>query len=195
MTTKDEPKTGSLNDEMDRALLAQRRIFFSEDVNPESAAEAIRKLWFLDYKDHGKPITMIINSPGGSVDAGFAVWDQAKMIQAPITTLVTGLAASMGSILGQCAEPGRRFATPHCRILIHQPMIHGAVRGQATDLEIQAREILKTRERIVQLYVKATGKGAEEISLAIERDRWFDAAEAKDFGLVDQVVNSYAEIQ
>lgn len=195
MTTTVEPKAGSLNDEMERALLSQRRIFFCEDVNPESAAEAIRKLWFLDYQDHGKPITMIINSPGGSVDAGFAVWDQARMIQAPITTVVTGLAASMGSILAQCAAPGRRFATPNCRILIHQPAIHGAVRGQATDLEIQAREILKTRERIVKLYVDATGKGPDEIASAIERDRWFDPEEAKEFGLVDKVVNTFAETE
>lgn len=187
-------KPGSLADEMERALLQQRRLFFFEDVNHESAADAIRKLWFLDYQDHGKPITMVINSPGGSVDAGFAVWDQAKMIKAPITTLVTGLAASMGSILAQCADPGRRFATRYCRILIHQPAISGAVRGQATDLEIQAREILKTRERIVELYVKATGKDSAEIKAAIERDRWFDAAGAQEFGLIDGIVDSFSEL-
>lgn len=188
-------KPGSLADEMERALLQQRRLFFSDDVNHESAADAIRKLWFLDYQDRGKPITMIINSPGGSVDAGFAVWDQAKMIKAPITTLVTGLAASMGSILAQCADPGRRFATRNCRILIHQPAIHGAVRGQATDLEIQAREILKTRERIVDLYVKATGKDVSEIQAAIERDRWFDSPAAQDFGLIDGIVDTFAELE
>jgi len=191
----DTTKPGSLSDEMERAFLEQRRIFFSDDVNQESAAEAIRKLWFLDYQDRGKPITMVINSPGGSVDAGFAVWDQAKMIKAPITTLVTGLAASMGSILAQCADPKRRFSTRNCRILIHQPAIHGAVRGQATDLEIQAREILKTRERIVDLYVAATGKDVEEIRSAIERDRWFDAAAAQDFGLIDGIVDTFAELE
>lgn len=193
--TTETTKPGSLSDEMERALLSQRRLFFSEDVNQESAAEAIRKLWFMDYQDRGKPILMVINSPGGSVDAGFAVWDQAKMIKAPITTLVTGLAASMGSILGQCADEGRRFATPNSRILIHQPAIHGAIRGQAADLEIQAREILKTRQRIVDLYVKVTGKGQDEIKAAIERDRWFDASSAKDFGLIDGIVESFAELE
>ncbi|MDD9946316.1 MAG: ATP-dependent Clp protease proteolytic subunit [Myxococcales bacterium] len=185
---------GRLEDEIERTLLHHRRIFFSEDVNHESATAAIRKLWYLELKEPGKPITLIINSPGGSVDAGFAVWDQLEMITSPITTLVTGLAASMGSILGQCAPKGRRFATPHCRILIHQPAIHGAIRGQASDLEIQAREILKTRERIVKLYAGKTGKDDATIAAAIERDTWFSAEEAKDFGLIDAVVNSFSDL-
>ena len=186
--------SGRLEDEIERTLLDNRRLFFSEDVNQKSATNAIRKLWYMELKDPGKPITFVINSPGGSVDAGFAVWDQVQLITSPITTLVTGLAASMGSILGQCAPKGRRFATPHCRILIHQPAIHGAIRGQASDLEIQAREILKTRERIVKLYAEKTGKDPANIAAAIERDTWFTADEAKDFGLIDAVVNSFSDI-
>jgi len=186
---------GSLQDEIERTLLQNRRLFFSDDVTPESAADAIRKLWYLELSQPGKPITMIIQSPGGSVDAGFAVWDQIKMISSPVTTIVTGLAASMGSILSLCGGKGRRFATPNARILIHQPSIHGGVRGQASDLEIHAREILKLRARIVSLYVEATGKDRDTIAQAIERDTWLTSEEAKEFGLIDKVITSFKDIQ
>ena len=185
---------GSLPDEIERTLLQNRRLFFSEEVSPETAAEAIRKIWYLELTQPGKPITLIIASPGGSVDAGFAVWDQIKAISSPVTTLVTGLAASMGSILSLVAPKGRRFATPNARILIHQPSIHGGVRGQASDLEIHAREILKLRARIIALYVEATGKDRDTIAAAIERDTWLSADEAKEFGLIDKVVTSYKDI-
>jgi ATP-dependent Clp protease protease subunit len=190
----DTKSLGSLEDEIERTLLQNRRLFFSEEVSPETAADAIRKLWYLELTQPGKPITLIIHSPGGSVDAGFAVWDQIKMISSPVTTLVTGLAASMGSILSLCAAKGRRFATPNARILIHQPSIHGGLRGQASDLEIHAREILKLRARIVSLYVEATGKDRDTIAQAIERDTWLSAEEAKDFGLIDKIVTSFKDI-
>jgi ATP-dependent Clp protease, protease subunit len=190
----DNKAAGSLDDEIERTLLQSRRLFFSQDVNQESATDAIRKLWYLEAIAPGKPITLVINSPGGSVDAGFAVWDQIKMISSPVTTLVTGLAASMGSVLSLCAVKGRRLATPNSRILIHQPSIHGGVHGQASDLEIHAREILRTRSRIIDLYVEATGKDASTIALAIERDTWLSANEAKEFGLIDRIVNSYQEL-
>jgi ATP-dependent Clp protease protease subunit len=185
---------GSLEDEIERTLLMNRRVFFSEDVNQESSTVAIRKLWYLDAIAPGKPITLVINSPGGSVDAGFAVWDQIKMLSSPISTLVTGLAASMGSVLSLCAAKGRRFATPNARFLIHQPSIHGAVHGQASDLEIHAREILRTRSRIIDLYVEATGKDQATIALAIERDTWLSAKEAKEFGLLDRIVTSFQDL-
>ena len=186
---------GSIDDEIERTLLLNRRVFFSDEVNQETATDAIRKLWYLELNGPGKPITMVINSPGGSVDAGFAVWDQVKMLSSPVSTLITGLAASMGSILSLCAGKGRRFATPNARILIHQPSIHGGLRGQASDLEIHAREILKTRARIVQLYVDATGKDRDTIAQAIERDTWLSADEAKDFGLLDKVVSNFKDLQ
>lgn len=185
---------GSLNDEIERLLLQNRRLFFNDEVSQESVNDAIRKLWFLELSAPGKPITLVINSPGGSVDAGFALWDQLKMVTSPVTTLVTGFAASMGSILSLCAAKGRRFATPNARIMIHQPSIHGAVRGPASDLEIHAREILNTRARIIDLYVEATGKDRDTIARAIERDKFFSADEAKEFGLIDKIVNSYAEL-
>ena len=187
-------KPKHLEDEIDWALIKSRRLFFSDAVTGESACDAIRKLWYMEATDPGKPILIVINSPGGSVDAGFAVWDQIKMITSPVTTLVTGMAASMGSILSLAAAPGRRFATPHARIMIHQPSIHGVIQGQATDLEIQAKEILKTRRLIVDVYVKATGKDAETIDRAIDRDTWMSAEEAKAFGLLDGVITHYSEL-
>ncbi|WP_213318645.1 ATP-dependent Clp protease proteolytic subunit [Chlamydiifrater volucris] len=184
----------NLRDVIERKILESRRIFFCEPVTEKSSSEAIRKLWFLEMIDPGKPITFVINSPGGSVDAGFAVWDQIKMITSPVTTVVTGLAASMGSVLSLCAEPGRRFATPNARIMIHQPSIGGAITGQATDLDIHAREILKTKARLVDLYEKATKQPRDVIEKAIDRDTWMTADEAKAFGLLDGVLFSFNDL-
>ncbi len=183
-----------LTSKIEATLLDSRRIFLSNAVMQDSAEDIIRKLWYLELRDPGKPILFIINSPGGSVDAGFAIWDQVKMITSPVTTLITGLAASMGSVLSLCAEPGRRFATPNSRIMIHQPMLGGTITGQATDLEIQAKEILKTRKTLVEIYVKATGKGVEEIEKAIDRDTWLSAKEALEFKLLDGIATSYKEL-
>lgn len=183
-----------LADKIDGALLDSRRLFLSDAIDNDSANIIIKKLWFLELTHPGKPILLVINSPGGSVDSGFAIWDQIKMISSPVTTLVTGLAASMGSVLSLCAAPKRRFATPNSRIMIHQPMIGGVIKGQATDLEIQAKEMLKTRNALVALYVEATGKSTEMIERAIDRDTWMTAEEAKSFGLLDGIVNSYEEL-
>lgn len=192
---QNEKKPKPIEEKIDEALLKARRIFFSDAVDSDSAKEAIRKLWYLELSNPGKPILFVINSPGGSTDSGFAIWDQVKMISSPVTTLVTGLAASMGSILSLCAAPGRRFATPYSRIMIHQPAIHGIVKGQATDLEIQAKEIIKLHNVIVHLYMDATGKDYKTIEKAIDRDTWMSPQEAMDFGLLDRIVNSYKEIE
>ncbi len=183
-----------LDDMIDLAILNARRIFFSGPVDSSSAEITIRKLWYLELQNPGKPITLIINSPGGSVDAGFAVWDQIKMITSPVTTVITGLAASMGSVLSLCADSGKRFATQNARIMIHQPSIGGPITGQATDLDIHAREILKTKSRLIDLYVEATKQTKEVIERAIDRDTWMSAQEAKDFGLLDAIVTSYNDL-
>jgi len=185
----------SLQDRIDERLLAARRIFLSGEVTPSSADEVIRKLWYLELQDPGKPILLVINSPGGSVDAGFAIWDQVNLISSPVTTLVTGIAASMGSILSLCAGKGKRMATKYARVMIHQPRLGGIVQGQATDLDIQAKEIVKTRDTLVKVYVEATGKKYEEIDRAIDRDTWMTAEEAKKFGLVDKIVSSIDDIE
>ncbi len=189
-----QTRNSAVADKIEESLLRSRRIFFSEAVDEKSARDAIRKLWYLEEQDPGKPILFVINSPGGAVDCGFAIWDQVKMISSPVTTLVTGLAASMGSILSLCAPKGRRFATKNARIMIHQPRIMGLVQGQASDLEIQAKEILKTRAALVKIYVDATGKDSETIGKAIDRDTWLSADEALEYGLLDKVVESYADI-
>lgn len=190
--TKEETKK---EEKIESNLLELRRLFLSDAVDNDSATDIIKKIWYLEKNDPGKPILFVINSPGGSVDAGFAVWDQLKLITSPVTTLVTGLAASMGSVLGLVAGKGRRFATPLARFMIHQPSIGGVIQGQATDLEIQAKEILKTREQLVQIYVQETGKDAQTIRNAIDRDTWLTAKEALDFGLLDGIASSYEELK
>lgn len=191
---KEESSFVKIDDRIDAALLDVRRIFISNQVNSESAKDIIRKLWYLEITAPGKPILFVINSPGGSVDDGFAIWDQIRMITSPVTTLITGLAASMGSVLSLCADKGHRFATPQSRIMIHQPMIGGVIQGQATDLDIQAKEMLKTRNKLVGIYMDATEKDYETINRAIDRDTWMTAHEAKDYGLVDKIVNSFQEV-
>lgn len=195
MASQNCENEGKLQDKIDQALLDARRILISDAIDQDSANEAIKKLWYLELKEPGKPILLVINSPGGSVDSGFAIWDQVKLLKSPVTTLVTGLAASMGSVLSLCAAPGKRFATPQSRIMIHQPLLSGVIKGQATDLEIQAKEMLKTRSLLVNLYAEATGKSKEEIEKAIDRDTWYSAEEAKEFGLLDKIVNSFDEIE
>lgn len=193
-STTEPKKALEHENKIEDLLVKKRRIFFSSAVDDKSANEAIRKLWYLDDIDATKPILLVINSPGGSVDSGFAIWDQIMMIKAPVYTLVSGLAASMGSILSLSAAEGKRFATPNSRIMIHQPLIAGVIQGQATDLEIQAKEIIKTREQLIELYVQKTRQERKRIEKALDRDTWLSSNEAKDFGLIDHVVTSYEEI-
>ena len=181
-------------DRIESTILEARRIFLSDAVDDESSHEIIRQLWYLELTNPGKPILFVINSPGGSVDAGFAIWDQVKMISSPVTTLITGIAASMGSILSLCASPKRRFATQHARIMIHQPRIMGAIQGQATDLEIQAKEMIKTRTTLVNIYVEMTGKDPATIEKAIDRDTWMTPEEALEFGLLDGIITNFNQL-
>jgi len=189
---EDKPKY--VNDKLENAMLEKRRIFLSDAVDSDSAKDIIRKLWYLDHEAPGKPILFVINSPGGSVDSGFAIWDTIKLLSSPVYTLVTGLAASMGSLLSLVSGKGKRFATVNSRIMIHQPLIGGVIRGQATDLEIQAKEMLKTRAQIVDVYVDATGRDRKVIEKAIERDNWMTAGEALAFGLLDKVITSMKDV-
>jgi ATP-dependent Clp protease, protease subunit len=183
-----------LNDTIDAVMLSKRRLFIGRPIDMGLAEEIIRKIWYLESISPKDPVTIVINSPGGSIDAGFAIWDQLKMMAFPITTVVTGLAGSMASVLALCAPKGRRFATSSSRFLIHQPAINSVVEGQATDLEIQAREILKTKQHIVDLYCDATHKSKEDIEKAIDRDMWMSAEEAQAFGLIDKLVSSYKDL-
>lgn len=189
-----DTKYSKIEDQIEERLLKARRIFYAEPVDMDSAKKLIRKIWYLELSDPGKPILLILNCPGGAVNAGLAIWDQLKMITSPVTTLVTGLAASMGSVLSLVAPKGRRFATHNARIMIHQPSIHGVIQGQATDLEIQAKEILRTKATLVRMYCDATGKDAKTIEKALDRDNWMTAQEALEFGLIDKIVKDYKEV-
>lgn len=184
-----------LKDKIDASMLEQRRLFLCDAIDNDTADDIIRKLWYLETKSPGEPILLVINSPGGAIDSGFAIWDQIKMVSSPVSTLITGLAASMGSILSLVAAPKRRYATPQSRIMVHQPRLSGVIQGQATDLEIQAKEMLKTRSTLVDIYVQATGRTPAEIEKAIDRDTWMTVLEALEFGLLDKIVSSYSEIK
>lgn len=189
------PKISMTKDRIDLALLNSRRIMIGRAFDNELAEEVIKQLWFLELEAPGKPILLVINSPGGSVDSGFAIWDQIQLITSPVTTLITGLAASMGSVVALAAAPNRRFATPMSRFMIHQPSIMGMIQGQATDLEIHAREILKTKEQLINIYMKATGKSREIIEKAIDRDTWMSAQEALEFGHIDKIITSFKDLE
>lgn len=182
------------SEKIELSLLQSRRVMLCDAVDSKLAETIIKKLWYLDLQDPKAPILLVINSPGGSVDAGFAIWDQIKMIKAPVTTLITGLAASIASIIALAGAPNRRFATPNSRIMIHQPLIAGVIQGQATDLEIHAREILKTKEALIDIYVKETGNERALIEKSIDRDTWMSAKEALDFGHINGIVTSFKDL-
>jgi ATP-dependent Clp protease protease subunit len=174
-------------------LLESRTIVISGQVDAELAQKVLTQLVLLSHVDAAKRITILLNCPGGEVFSGFAIFDTIRFVQCPVTTVVAGLAASMGSIIPLAAGKGNRYALPHAKFLIHQPLLMG-YQGRATDLEIQANEILKDRERIVKLYADMTGKSAEQIARDIDRDKWMSAEQAKDYGLIDQIITARDEL-
>ncbi|MEC9296849.1 MAG: ATP-dependent Clp protease proteolytic subunit [SAR324 cluster bacterium] len=176
-------------DSISSKLLKSRTVIISQQVDAKLSAKVLSQLVLLEQEGPELPITVFINSPGGEIFSGFAIFDMLKFITCPVTTIVTGFAASMGSILSLAADEGRRFAMPQAKIMIHQPLLMG-YQGRASECEIQAREILKTRDHLVQLYADQTGKSHEEIKKALDRDNWFTAEEALEYGLLDKVVHS-----
>jgi ATP-dependent Clp protease protease subunit len=169
-------------------LLRERIIFVTGEVEDHMASVIVAQLLFLESENPSKDISMYINSPGGVVTAGLAIHDTMQYIRPRVSTVCMGQACSMGSFLLAAGEPGMRIALPQARVMIHQPS--GGARGMASDIEIQAREILRLRKRLNELYAKYTGKPLEEIEAAVDRDNWLDAEEAKAFGLVDKVFES-----
>lgn len=166
-------------------LLRERIVFVTGGVEDTMASLIIAQLLFLESEDSSKDISMYINSPGGVVTAGMAIHDTMQYIKPRVSTVCIGQAASMGSFLLAAGEPGMRIALPNARIMVHQPS--GGAQGMASDIEIQAREILRIRRRMNDLYVKYTGRSLEEIEKAMDRDTFLEAEEAKEFGLVDEV--------
>ncbi len=167
-------------------LLKERIIFLVGPVNDGVASLICAQLLFLESENPTKDIAFYINSPGGVVTSGLAIYDTMQYIRPDIATVCIGMAASMGSLLLTAGAKGKRIALPNARIMIHQPS--GGAQGQATDIEIQAREILKTRARLNEIYVKHTGQPLEVIANAVERDKFLTPIEAKEFGLIDEVV-------
>ncbi len=169
-------------------LLRERIVFITGEVEDHMASLIVAQLLFLESENPSKDISMYINSPGGVVTAGLAIHDTMQYIRPRVSTVCIGQAASMGSFLLAAGEPGMRIALPNARIMVHQPS--GGARGMASDIEIQAREILRMRKRLNDLYAKYTGKTLDEIEKAMDRDTFLEADEAKAFGIVDKVFES-----
>jgi len=171
-------------------LLRERIIFLVGPVNDQSANLVCAQMLFLESENPDKDIFLYINSPGGSVSAGLSVFDTMQWIKPDVSTLCMGIAASMGSFLLMAGAKGKRIALPNSRIMIHQPS--GGAQGQATDIEIQAREIIKTREQLNRIYADRTGQPYERIAADMERDKWLSPVEAQEYGLIDQVLDKRA---
>ena len=171
-------------------LLRERIVFMVGPVTDQSANLVCAQMLFLESENPDKDIFLYINSPGGSVSAGLAIYDTMNWIKPDVSTLCMGMAASMGSFLLMAGTKGKRIALPNSKIMIHQPS--GGAQGQATDIEIHAREILKTREQLNRIYAERTGQTVERIAADMERDRYMSPAEALEYGLVDQVLDKRA---
>jgi len=167
-------------------LLKDRIIFLSEGVNDATASLIVAQLLFLDAEDPDKDINFYINSPGGSITSGFAIYDTMQHIKADVSTICVGMAASMGAFLLAGGTKGKRFALPNAEIMIHQPL--GGARGQATDIQIQAERILKSKQQLNEMLAENTGQAIEVIERDTERDNFMTAEEAKAYGLIDSIV-------
>ena len=167
-------------------LLKDRIIFLSDEVNDVTASLVVAQLLFLDSEDPDKDINLYINSPGGSVTAGMAIYDTMQYTKADVSTICVGMAASMGAFLLSSGAKGKRFALPNSEIMIHQPL--GGAKGQATDIQIQAEQILKIKEKLTRILSERTGQPIEKVKEDCERDHYMSAQEAKDYGLVDAIL-------
>lgn len=174
-------------------LLKERIIFLVGPVNDHTANLVVAQLLFLESENPDKDIYFYINSPGGSVTAGLSIYDTMKFIKPDVQTLCLGQAASMGAFLLSVGTKGKRFALPNSRVMIHQPLISGGLGGQASDIEIHARELLKLKEKLNQILAEHTGKSLEQIERDTDRDNFMSAQEAADYGLIDKVITTRAD--
>ena len=169
-------------------LLKERIIFLGEEVNDVTASLVVAQLLFLEAEDPEKDIHLYINSPGGSVTAGMAIYDTMQFVKCDVSTTCIGMAASMGAFLLAGGAKGKRYALPNAEIMIHQPS--GGAKGQATEIQIAAENILKTKKKLNQILADNTGKPVEQVAEDTERDHWMDAKEALDYGLVDSIITN-----
>ncbi len=179
----------SINQVVQKKFLDERKIFLWGEVNDKSCRDVTERLLYLETTDPGKEIILYLNSPGGSVDAGMAVFDTMQLISSPITVVVTAMAASMGSILLCAASKGQRLLYPHARVMIHQPLIGGQMMGAAVDINIYAQEMEKTREEINRILSKSSGQPLEKVQKDTDRDFYLNAQETIDYGLADRIVD------
>ncbi len=186
---KNEEPKGSLSMLMEKKFLEQRKLFLWGEVNDDSMKAVMEKLLYLDADKPGEPIDFYINTPGGSITAGMAVYDTMKIIGSPIRVTVTGMAASMGSILLCGADKGNRFVFPHARVLIHQPLIMGRIVAPAVDINIQAEEMEKLRIELNNILAASSGQPLEKIAKDTDRDFYMTATEAIKYGLADAIVD------
>ncbi|WP_124067711.1 ATP-dependent Clp protease proteolytic subunit [Clostridium sp. E02] len=171
-------------------LLNDRIIFLGEEVNDESAKLIIAQLLFLESNDPSKDISLYVNCPGGSVTAGFAIYDTMRHIRCDVSTICLGMAASFGAFLLAGGEKGKRFALPNAEIMIHQPLISGGIKGAASDISIYSEKLQKDKARLNRLLGENTGHTEEEIKRDTERDNFMSAEEAKAYGIIDEIINS-----
>lgn len=169
-------------------LLKDRIIMIGTPITDEVANLVIAQMFFLEADNPDKDIQLYINSPGGSVSAGLAIYDIMQFVKCDVATFCIGMAASMGSLLLSAGTKGKRYVLPHARVMIHQPHIMGGLSGQASDIEIHAKEMINTKKRLTEIYAAHTGKDFDFLNNAMDRDYFMSAEEAKDFGLVDEVV-------
>ena len=167
-------------------LLKDRIIFLGEEINDAVASTVVAQLLFLESEDPGKDIHMYINSPGGSVTAGMAIYDTINYVKCDVSTTCIGMAASMGAFLLSSGAKGKRYALPNAEVMIHQPL--GGAQGQATEIQIVAEHILKTKKKLNQILADNAGKPVEEVEKDTDRDNWLSADEAKEYGLIDEVI-------
>ena len=174
-------------------LLKDRIVFLGTPVTDDVANSIIAQLLFLESEDPEKGIDLYVNSPGGSVTAGLAIYDTMQYVRPEVSTICLGQAASMGALLLSSGTKGKRYALPHSRILIHQPLMRGGFGGQATDIEIQAREIIRLKEKLQEILVKNTGQKSERVEKDTDRDYYMSAIEAKEYGIIDHVIEEREE--
>ncbi len=185
---KGKEKDGGLKRDIEKLYINERKVFLWGQVDDDSAKHVIDRFLYLEAVDPGKEISFIINSPGGYVTSGFAIYDTLRSLKSPVSTVCMGLAASMGSILLSAGEKGRRFVYPYAKVMIHQPS--GGARGPSSDIEIQAIEIMKTKEIGARILAENCGQSEERIMKDFNRDYWMDANESVKYGIVDSIIKT-----
>ncbi len=192
IVSADRPIGGGLDDHIYNRLLKERIIFLGSDVRDDNANTICAQMLLLAAEDPEKDIWLYINSPGGSVTAGMAIFDTMQWVPNDVCTVAMGLAASMGQFLLSAGTKGKRYATPHARIMMHQPL--GGIGGTASDIKIQAEQMLHIKKQMAELIADHTGQSVEQIERDSDRDRWFTAAEAKEYGFVDHVFTRASQV-